>query len=139
MTGIRIGNKVVGDGRPVFVAAEIGINHNGDINIAKRLIRMAAEAGCDAVKFQKRTIELCYTPEELAAPRDSPWGTTNGEQKHGLEFGQSEYEEIDRYCRESGILWFASPWDEPSVEFLEQFAPPCYKIASPRMRGQGAF
>ena len=131
---VKIGDHLVGEGHPCFVVAEIGINHNGDLGIAKRLIDVAVEAGCDAVKFQKRTIDLCYTPEELAAPRESPWSTTNGEQKRGLEFGQREYEEIDRHCRERGILWFASPWDEPSVDFLEQFDPPCYKIASPRVR-----
>ncbi|MEX1003134.1 MAG: N-acetylneuraminate synthase family protein [Crocinitomicaceae bacterium] len=136
---VRIGNREVGDGHPCFVVAEIGINHNGDIGIAKQLIKMAHEAGCDAVKFQKRTLELCYTPEELAAPRESPWGKTNGDQKRGLEFGQVEFEEIDSYCRELGIMWFASPWDEPSVDFLEQFDPPCYKIASARVRGEDKF
>lgn len=139
MAEVCIAGRKVGVGHPVFVVAEIGINHNGDLVIAKRLIDTAVDAGCQAVKFQKRTIELCYTPEELAAPRESPWGTTNGEQKCGLEFGQREYEEIDRYCRERGILWFASPWDEPSVDFLEQFNPPCYKIPSPRVRESDNF
>ena len=91
------------------------------------------------MKFQKRTIELCYTPEELSVPRESPWGTTTGDQKRGLEFCQAEYEEIDRYCRERDILWFASPWDEPSVDFLEQFNPPCYKVPSPRARNEDDF
>ena len=93
----------------VFTIAEIGINHNGDLAIAKSLIDAAHVAGCDAVKFQKRDIEQVYTPEMLAQPRQSPWGTTQRDQKRGLEFGQAEYDEIDRYCRELGIAWFASP------------------------------
>lgn len=139
MSEVLIGGKLVGFGHPAYVIAEIGINHNGDLNIAKKLIDVALESGCDAVKFQKRTIELCYTPEELAAPRDSPWGKTNGDQKRGLEFGQKEYEEINRYCREVGMTWFASPWDEPSVDFLEQFDLPCYKIPSARVPGEDSF
>lgn len=129
--GVRIGEKWVGEGYPTFVVAEIGINHNGDINVAKKLIDMAVFAGCDAVKFQKRTIELVYTPEELAKERENPFGPTNGDLKRGLEFGEKEYQEIDRYCRERGIIWFASPWDVKSVDFLEKFNVPCYKIASP--------
>jgi N-acetylneuraminate synthase len=139
LAGVVIAGRPVGDEYPCFVIAEIGINHNGDLDIAKRLIQMAQEAGCDAVKFQKRTIDLCYTAEELAAPRESPWGRTNGEQKRGLEFDQGEFEEIDRYCRELGIAWFASPWDEPSVDFLEQFDPPCYKVPSARVRDEDDF
>lgn len=127
---VKIGNKLVGDGEPIFIVAEIGINHNGDINIAKKLIDVAAESGCDAVKFQKRTIELVYTPEELAKPRENPFGPTNGDLKRGLEFGEKEYAEIDRYCKEKGIIWFASPWDVKSVDFLERFDVPCYKVAS---------
>jgi len=127
---VKIGNRLIGDGEPVFIVAEIGINHNGDINIAKKLIDVAVEAGCDAVKFQKRTIELVYTPEELARPRENPFGPTNGDLKRGLEFGEREYQEIDRYCREKKIIWFASPWDIKSVDFLEKFNVPCYKIAS---------
>jgi len=134
-----IGNHLIGPDSACFVVAEIGINHNGDINIAKKLIDVAVEAGCNAVKFQKRTIDLCYTPKELAAPRESRWGTTNGAQKRGLEFGEVEFDEIDKYCREKGIMWFASPWDEPSVDFLEKYNPPCYKIASSRVRGEDAF
>ena len=95
----------------VFIIGEIGINHNGDIKVAKKLIKEAANAGCDAVKFQKRTIEAVYTKEDLDRPRDSPWGTTNREQKNGLEFGRKEYDEIDRYCDELGLDWFASAWD----------------------------
>ncbi|MCR4275189.1 MAG: N-acetylneuraminate synthase family protein [Candidatus Wolfebacteria bacterium] len=127
---VKIGPKLVGEGQPVFVIAEIGINHNGDIDITKQLIDAAVEAGCDAVKFQKRTIEVVYTSEELARPRENPFGVTNGDLKRGLEFGKDEYDEIHCYCEEKGIMWFASPWDEQSVDFLEQYNPPCYKIAS---------
>ena len=127
---VDIGNHPVGDGHPCFLVAEIGINHNGNVEIAKKLIDAAALCGCDAVKFQKRTVEVVYTSEELAKPRENPFGPTNGDLKRGLEFGQQQYEEIDRYCRRKGILWYASCWDEASVEFLEQFDPPCYKIAS---------
>ena len=127
---IRLGSKVVGPGRPCYVVAEIGINHNGDIDLAKKLINVALGADCDAVKFQKRTIDVVYTPEELAKPRESPFGATNGDLKRGLEFEQEEYEEIDRYCREVKIDWFASCWDEASVDFIAQFKVPCFKIAS---------
>ncbi len=122
--------RKIGMGEPVFIIAEIGINHNGDINIAKQLIDVAAKAGADAVKFQKRTVDVVYTPEELAKPRENPFGLTNGDLKRGLEFGQKEYEEIDKYCREKRILWFASCWDKESIDFTNQFNPPCYKIAS---------
>ena len=127
---VKIGNRWVGEGEQPFIVAEIGINHNGDVNLAKKLIDMAVFAGCDAVKFQKRTIELVYTPEELAKERESPFGTTNGDLKRGLEFGKKEYKEIGRYCKQRGIMWFASPWDVKSVDFLEEFNVPCYKIAS---------
>src|SRR3990172_12960532 len=96
---VAIGNRAVGPGHPCFAVAEIGINHNGDVSIAKKLIDAAVLAGCDAVKFQKRTIEVVYTPEELSRPRESPFGETNGDLKRGLEFGQKEHEEIDQYCR----------------------------------------
>ena len=127
---VNIGGIAVGEGHPCFIAAEIGINHNGDLGIAKKLIDATGLVGCNAVKFQKRTIEVVYTPEELARPRQSPFGTTNGDLKRGLEFGYEQYAEIDRYCREKGMLWFASCWDEGAVDFIEQFDPPCYKIAS---------
>lgn len=127
---VRIGDRLVGEGQPCFVIAEIGINHNGDLELAKRLIDSSKKAGADAVKFQKRTVEVVYTAEELARPRENPFGQTNGELKRGLEFGHTEYAEIDRYCREQGLLWFGSCWDEGSVDFMEQFNPPCYKIAS---------
>ena len=130
MAVVKIGNKKIGEGQPCFIVAEIGINHNGDINIAKKLIDLAAFAGCDAVKFQKRTIDIVYSAEELAKPRESPFGTTNGDLKYGLEFGRKEYKEIDKYCRDKKIMWFASCWDEGSVDFIDQFKVPCYKIAS---------
>jgi len=127
---VRIGNKLVGDGEPCFVIAEIGINHNGDIDIAKRLISVAVAAGCDAVKFQKRTVDVVYSAEELGKPRESPFGATNGDLKRGLELDYYDYQEIDAYCRASKIQWFASCWDEASVDFIDRFKPPCYKIAS---------
>ena len=113
-----------------FVIAEVGINHNGDINIAKKLIDAAVFAGCDAVKFQKRDILTVYSKEELEKPRESPWGKTNGQQKYGLEFSFEEYEEIDKYCYEKNIPWFASAWDIKSLEFLKSFNLPYNKIAS---------
>ncbi len=127
---VKIGDRLVGDGQACFVVAEIGINHNGDVELAKKLIDAAVHAGCDAVKFQKRTVEVVYSAEELAKPRENPFGPTNGDLKRGLEFGQQQYEEIDRYCKAKGIMWFASCWDEASVDFIEKFSPPCYKIAS---------
>jgi N-acetylneuraminate synthase len=113
-----------------FIIAEIGINHNGSIEITKDLIKQAAEVGCDAVKFQKRTLEEVYTKEDLDRPRESPWGTTNRQQKEGLEFGLEEYKEINAYCKSLGIEWFASAWDMPSQKFLQQFDLKYNKIAS---------
>jgi N-acetylneuraminate synthase len=113
-----------------YVIAEIGINHNGDMDIAKKLIDMAANAGCDAVKFQKRTIDVVYTQELLDSPRESPWGTTQRDQKEALEFGRDEFDEIDRHCRERGIEWFASAWDAEALEFVASYSPPHHKIAS---------
>jgi len=127
---IKIGDLWVGDGHPCFIVAEIGINHNGDMDLVRRLVDAAADAGCDAVKFQKRTVDVVYSPEELARPRESPFGDTNGDLKRALELGREEYEAIDAYCRDRGILWFASCWDEGSVDFIAQFDPPCFKIAS---------
>ncbi|MCB4790650.1 MAG: N-acetylneuraminate synthase family protein [Elusimicrobia bacterium] len=115
---------------PVFIIAEIGINHNGDINIAKDLIKVAKDAGCDAVKFQKRTIDIVYTKELLDSHRESPWGKTQRAQKEGLEFGLKEYKEIDKYCKELGIEWFASAWDIESQKFLRQFNCKYNKVAS---------
>ncbi|MBA7636688.1 N,N'-diacetyllegionaminic acid synthase [subsurface metagenome] len=127
---IRVGDKYIGEGEPCFIVAEIGINHNGSVEIAKKLIQKAFDLGCDAVKFQKRTVDIVYTKEELDKPRESPFGTTNRALKEGLELGVEEYRQIDQYCRELGIIWFASCWDELSVDFIEQFKPLCYKIAS---------
>ena len=117
----------------VFIIGEIGINHNGYINLAKKLIDGAVKAGCDMVKFQKRTIDLVYTKRELDKHRDSPWGTTNREQKAGLEFGEKEYDEIDRYCRKKGIAWTASAWDVPSQLFLRKYDLKYHKVASPML------
>ena len=114
----------------IFIIAEIGTNHNGDVEIAKQLIDVAKDAGADAVKFQKRTIDLVYSKEFLDSPRESPWGTTQREQKEGLEFGLEEYKEIDTYCKKKGIEWFASAWDIESVKFLRQFNLKYNKIAS---------
>ena len=125
-----IGTRLVGGAHPCYVIAEIGINHNGDIDLAKRLVAVAVAAGCDAVKFQKRTVDVVYSREELEKPRESPYGTTNGDLKRGLELDWEDYQEIDGYCRSSKIPWFASCWDEASVDFMERFSPPCYKIAS---------
>ena len=114
----------------IFIIAEIGINHNGSVEIAKQLIDVAKDAGADAVKFQKRTIDLVYTKEMLGSPRESPWGTTQRAQKEGLEFGTKEYNEIDAYCKEKGIEWFASAWDLESKKFLRQYDCKYNKIAS---------
>lgn len=130
MQAIKIGERLIGDGQPCFVVAEIGINHNGNVDLAKKLVSVAVAAGCDAVKFQKRTVDVVYSAEELAKPRETPFGLTNGELKRGLEFGLDEYKEIDTFCKSVKMPWFASPWDEASVDFLEQFATPCYKVAS---------
>lgn len=128
---IQIGDKLVGRGHPTYFIAEIGINHNGDVEVAKRLIDVAAVFGCDAVKFQKRTPELCVPKDQQDKLRETPWGTmTYLAYKERIEFGEAEYAVIDRHCKEKGIHWFASCWDEPSVDFMEKFDPPCYKIAS---------
>lgn len=115
---------------PIFIIGEIGINHNGDLSIARDLIDVAKDAGCDAVKFQKRTIDLVYKQDFLDGPRESPWGTTQREQKEGLEFGQMEYREIDAYCKQGKIEWFASSWDIESQKFLRQFNLNYNKVAS---------
>src|SRR5690242_9433745 len=113
-----------------YVIAEIGINHNGDLDIARRLIDLAADTGCDAVKFQKRTIDVVYTAEVLDSPRESPWGTTQRDQKEALEFGRAEYDQIDAHCKERGIAWFGSAWDTESFDFLASYDPPHHKVAS---------
>ena len=130
MQTVKIANFNIGDSAHCFIIAEIGINHNGDVNLAKKLIKMAKEYGCDAVKFQKRTIDVVYTKHELEMERPNPFGNTIGDLKRGLEFGFEEYKQIDEYCKKLNILWFASCWDEASVDFIDQFNPPCYKIAS---------
>jgi sialic acid synthase SpsE len=130
-THISIGSRHIGEGQPVYVIAEIGINHNGDLEIAKKLMDVAASAGCDAVKFQKRTPELCVPEEQKSQIRETPWGTmTYLEYKERTEFGQQEYQQIDTYAKQLGIHWFASPWDLPSVDFLLTFDPVCIKVAS---------
>ena len=118
------------DGESIFMIAEIGINHNGNIEIAKQLMDLAKSAGCDAVKFQKRTLNVVYTPQVLDTPRESPWGTTTRQQKEGLEFEKNEYDEIDSYSKLIGLPWFASAWDIPSQIFLRQYDLPFNKIAS---------
>ncbi|MEM7285169.1 MAG: N-acetylneuraminate synthase family protein [Actinomycetota bacterium] len=126
-----MGGRVIGDGHPVYVIGEIGINHNGDLDIAKQLIRVAADAGCDAVKFQKRTPEICVPADQQSVERETPWGTmTYLEYRHRVEFGKDDYAEIGELAGELGLQWFASPWDVPSVDFLETFDPPCHKVAS---------
>jgi N-acetylneuraminate synthase len=128
---ITIGKRKIGDGHPTYLVAEIGINHDGDVEIAKSLIDVAARHGIDAVKFQKRTPELCVPPDQRGHMRETPWGyITYLDYRYKVEFGLDEYAEIDRYCKQVGIPWFASVWDEPSVDFLEQFDPICYKIPS---------
>lgn len=128
---VSVGKKAIGFGEPVYIIAEIGINHNGDIEIAKQLMDVAVETGCDAVKFQKRTPEICVPEEQKSIPRETPWGSmTYFEYKKRIEFEQKEFEQIDAYAKKIGIDWFASPWDVPSVDFLEGFNVPCQKIAS---------
>ncbi len=128
---VKIGGRIVGEGHPTFIVGEVGINHNGDLDIAKELIRVAKEAGMDAVKFQKRTPELCVPKEQRDQMRETPWGyITYMEYRQKVEFTPEQYQEIDRYCKEVGIQWFASVWDEPSVDFLEAYNPVCYKIPS---------
>jgi N-acetylneuraminate synthase len=127
---VEIGTRRVGGEERCLLVAEIGINHNGDLGLARELIAAAAAAGCDAVKFQKRTVDTVYGADELTRPRESPFGTTNGDLKRGLEFDEDAFAALAECCRELDVLWFASCWDEASVDFIEQFDPPCYKIAS---------
>ena len=128
---IFIGGHVIGPDQPVFIVAEIGINHNGELSIAKKLIDVAVTAGCAAVKFQKRTPELCVPQAERDKVRETPWGPmTYLDYRKRIEFGEDEYREIDAYCRKLGITWFASSWDMESVDFLEMFSLPCHKVAS---------
>jgi len=130
-TNLTVGSTEIGKNRPVYIIAEIGINHNGDIAIAKQLMDVAAQSGCNAVKFQKRTPAICVPEEQKLQMRETPWGTmTYLEYKERTEFGQSEYEQIDAYAKKLDIHWFASPWDLPSVDFLLGFSPVCIKVAS---------
>jgi len=128
---VKIGNRWIGDGHPAYVVAEIGINHNGDLDIAKELVQAAKHAGVDAVKLQKRTPELCVPPDQRGQMRETPWGYISYlDYRYKVEFSEEQYDELDRYAREVGIDWFASVWDEPSVDFLEKYQPICYKIPS---------
>ena len=128
---VKIGGREVGEGCPCYVIAEIGINHNGDLGIAKKLVEVAHGAGCNAVKFQKRTPELCVPKEQRNVMRETPWGTmTYMEYRERVEFGEAEYLEIDCFCKGLGVHWFVSPWDSASVDFMERFDPLCYKVPS---------
>jgi sialic acid synthase SpsE len=131
---IEIAGIRIGPGYPCFIIAEIGINHNGDIELAKQLVDAAVSAGCNAVKLQKRTPELCVPEAQKGIERDTPWGRlTYLEYRHRVEFTKADYQEIDKHCRQRGILWTASCWDVPSLEFIEEFEPPFHKIASPML------
>ncbi len=131
ITPVKINGRQVGPGQPAYIVGEIGINHNGDLDIARKLIDVATIAGCNGVKFQKRTPELCVPPDQRNKERETPWGRmTYLEYRNRVEFGEDEFAAIDDYCKAKGIDWFASCWDAPSVDFIEQFEPPCYKIAS---------
>ena len=135
---IKLGNRMIGDGHPTYVVGEVGINHNGDMEIAKELIRAAKENGLDAVKFQKRTPELCVPDNQKNQMRETPWGYISYlDYRYKVEFNEEQYWEIDTYCKELGIDWFASPWDELSVDFLEKFSPICYKVASASLTDSG--
>lgn len=128
---IKMGKRMVGDGHPAYVIAEIGINHNGDLDIAKKIIDAAVHAGADAVKFQKRTPEVCTPPDQQKQMRETPWGyITYLDYRYKVEFNEEQYREIDRYCKEKGIDWMVSVWDEPSVDFMEKFETPAYKVPS---------
>jgi len=135
---IKLGDRLVGDGHPTYIVAEIGINHNGDLETAKRMIDAAMLAGVDAVKFQKRTPELCVPPEQQGKMRETPWGYVSYlEYRHKVEFGEQAYWAIDAYCRERRLTWFVSVWDEPSVDFMRPFEPVCYKIPSASLTDHG--
>jgi N-acetylneuraminate synthase len=128
---IKIGNRRVGEGWPAYIIAEIGINHNGDLDIAKQMIDAAVHAGVDAVKFQKRTPDIATPLDQQTQMRETPWGyITYLEYRYKVEFNEDQYREIDRYCREKGIAWMVSVWDQPSVDFMEKFDTPAYKIPS---------
>src|SRR5512141_1450135 len=135
---IKIGNRMVGDGHPAYIIAEIGINHNGDLAIAKQMIDAAVHAGVDAVKFQKRTPEIATPPDQQTQMRETPWGyITYLEYRHKVEFSEEQYCEIEKYCKLKGITWLVSVWDEPAVDFMEKFETPAYKIPSASLTGAG--
>jgi N-acetylneuraminate synthase len=128
---IKFGNRIVGDGHPAYIIAEVGINHNGDIEIAKRIIDAAVHAGADAVKFQKRTPNISTPPDQQAQMRETPWGyITYLDYRYKVEFNEEQYHEIDHYCNKKKIDWMVSVWDEPSVDFMEKFETPAYKVPS---------
>lgn len=128
---IKIGDQLVGPGHPTYIIGEIGINHNGRVEIAKELIKVAAAAGVNAVKFQKRTPEICVPDKQKDQMRDTPWGYISYlEYRHKVEFGQGAYEQIDTYCKSLGIDWLASSWDLPSLAFMDAFNPPAHKVPS---------
>ena len=128
---IKFGNRMMGDGHPAYIIAEIGINHNGDLEIAKKIIDAAVHAGADAVKFQKRTPEVSTPLEQQKVMRETPWGyITYLDYRYKVEFNEEQYREIDRYCKEKGIDWMVSVWDEPAVDFMEKFDTPAYKVPS---------
>ncbi|MGP8153532.1 MAG: N-acetylneuraminate synthase family protein [Smithella sp.] len=134
MADVMIGNKKIGDGRPCYIIAEIGINHNGDIDIAKKLITLAVSAGCNAVKFQKRNPEICVPLSQRDLIRETPWGNiTYFDYRKKVELEIDEYKEIDRFCKELNIPWFASAWDTDSVDFIQKFDVPCFKIPSAKL------
>lgn len=128
---LKLGDRMVGDGHPAYIVAEIGINHNGDLGIARQMIDAAVHAGADAVKFQKRTPEIATPPDQQSQMRETPWGyITYLEYRYKVEFNEEQYCEIEKYCRQKGINWLVSIWDEPSVDFMEKFDTPAYKIPS---------
>lgn len=135
---VILGNKPVGPGHPVYVIAEIGINHNGSPEIARKLIDVAVLAGCDAVKFQKRTPEICTPPDQWYVERETPWGRmTYIEYRRRIEFGRDEYDAVAEYCKQRGIAWFASCWDEEAVSFIEEYQPSAYKFPSAAVTDHG--
>ena len=135
---VQIGNRLVGHGQPVYIIAEAGINHNGNLGTALRLVDAAAAAGADAVKFQKRTPEICTPRDQWAVRRDTPWGEMSYlDYRHKVEFNRDDYAAIDRHCHNKGIAWFASCWDEPSVDFIREFDPPAFKVPSASITNLG--
>ncbi|HSS97648.1 MAG TPA: N-acetylneuraminate synthase family protein [Terriglobales bacterium] len=135
---LKMGTRMVGDGHPAYIVGEIGINHNGDLNVAKQLIDLAKWAGVDAVKFQKRTPELAVPADQKDKMRETPWGyITYLDYRYKVEFGEKEYREIEAYCKQKGMNWFVSVWDEGSVDFMEKFDTPCYKVPSASLTDRG--